>query len=244
MIRTVLIVDDEPLAAQSLMRKLEQIDSTLEIRTAHLPIIAIDIIKEWHPHLLFLDISMPEISGFDLLDQLDDTEQQFVLIFCTAHNEYAINAFEKSALDYLVKPVKPSRLATALQKANRIATGEWINRTRDTEMPPMQKVACSLGGNKLWLHVEEIAWFSSEKHETVVHDENGAEYFCPLSLTLLEQKLDPAQFFRCHRSHIINKTFIHLFNPGDNQVVLSPYPNTPIPVSRRLKQPFKKFTGL
>ena len=240
MIERVLIVDDEPLAVQSLQRKLMQLNPKLDIRTETSPTLAIDTIQRWAPHLLLLDIDMPEISGFDLLNQLDDTEQCFVLIFCTAYSQYAIDAFQKSALDYLVKPVVPERLAAALEKAQRAVSGNWIAPYR-AQASPLKKVVCTSGSIKLWLDVNDIPWFSSENHETVVHDRHGAESFCSLSLTSLEKKLNATQFLRCHRSHIINRDYIRQFHAPDNQVILMPYPNSPIPVSRRLKQRFNEF---
>ena len=243
MIEKVLIVDDEPLATESLKRKLHDLDDALNIQTETVPANAIDIIREWSPHLLFLDIAMPEISGFDLLDQLDDSHQNFVLVFCTAYSEYAIDAFEKSAIDYLVKPVEPERLVMTLEKVRRATTGGWIEQHRNSQKY-IQKVVCTMGRKKQWLPVSEISWLSSENHETVVHDKEGIEYFCPLSLAALENRLDPASFFRCHRSHVINRAYIRGFSSEENQLILTPYPNTPIPISRRLKQDFKKFLGV
>ncbi len=243
MIERVLIVDDEPLAVQLLQRKLLQLNAHLDIRTETDPIKAVEIINTWLPHLLFLDISMPEISGFDLLDQLEENERNFVLIFCTAHNEYAIKAFEKSALDYLVKPVEPERLAAALEKAQRAVNGSWIEVYREGTSS-MRKVVCTCGNKKQWLDVMEIPWFSSENHETVVHDKYGNEHFCSLSLVSLEKRLNAKQFFRCHRSHIINKKHIQGFQTSESYVFLTEYPKTPIPVSRRLKQQFKEFIEL
>ncbi|MBN2716358.1 MAG: response regulator transcription factor [Deltaproteobacteria bacterium] len=243
MIERVLIVDDEPLAVASLKKKLIQLDMGLDIRTETQPVSAIETIRAWAPHLLFLDISMPEITGFDLLDQLDDAHQNFVLIFCTAHSSHAIDAFEKSALDYLVKPVEPARLAQALEKARKATSGQWIARHRNGASP-MQKVSCSDGSKTLWLSVKEIAWFSSEQHETIAHDKEGGEHFCPLSLSHLAKKLDSTLFFRCHRSHIINREYLQLFDSAENQVFLTPYPSMPVPVSRRCKQGFKIFLGV
>jgi two-component system LytT family response regulator len=157
---------------------------------------AVELARGMQPDLLFLDIEMPGGSGFDVLDRLDDVPQ---VIFTTAFDAYAIRAFEVNALDYLLKPIAPERLAEALR---RVAPALHPSPATRLEQVFVRD------GERCWIvKVRDIGLFESEGNYTRLYF--GAER--PLircSLNALEQQLDPALFFRANRQQIINLEWI------------------------------------
>jgi two-component system LytT family response regulator len=188
-----LIVDDERLARVELMRLLAAHPEVEIVGEARNGEEALDLIDRLSPDLVFLDIQMPGMTGFDLLEQLDDVPP---VIFTTAYDCYAIQAFEVSALDYLLKPVAPARLAAALSKVRPRPERGRLDQVfvRD--------------GDRCWIvRTAEIFLLESEGNYTRVHF--GAEH--PLirrSLNALEEQLDPAMFFRAGRKDILNLRWI------------------------------------
>lgn len=188
-----LIIDDERLARVELARLLAQhpeVEIAGEARNGEE---ARELIQRLAPDLVFLDIQMPGMTGFEVLEQLDDVPS---VIFTTAYDQYAIRAFEVSALDYLLKPIAPARLAAALAKVRPRPERGRIDQVfvRD--------------GDRCWIvKLAEIFLLESEGNYTRVHF--GAER--PLirrSLNALEEQLDPATFFRAGRKEVINLKWI------------------------------------
>jgi two-component system LytT family response regulator len=157
-------------------------------------------IRESSPEVVFLDIEMPEMNGFELLDQLEDQVPQ--VIFTTAFDQYAIKAFEVNALDYLLKPIAPARLAAALQRAHACTPKVGLNRlfVRD--------------GDRCWIvRVSDISLLESEANYVRLHFAKER----PLirrSLNTLERQLDPAVFFRANRKQIVNLNWIEKTSLG------------------------------
>jgi len=194
-----LIADDERIARQELRRLLgahSEIEIAGEARSGEE---ALELIPRLAPDVLFLDVRMPGLSGFDVLERLDDVPQ---VIFTTAYDEYALKAFEVSALDYLVKPVAPARLAAAVAKLRPRAEKSRLDRVFVRE------------GERCWLvRVADIFLLESEGNYTRVYF--GADR--PLiarSLAALEERLDPAVFFRAGRKHIVNLKWVERVDPG------------------------------
>jgi len=190
---TALIVDDERLARQELRRLLaahSEIEIAGEARTGEE---ALEQICQLNPDVLFLDIQMPGMTGFELLERLDDVP---TVIFTTAYDAFAIRAFEVNALDYLLKPIAPARLAAALGRVRPRAERSRLEQVfvRD--------------GDRCWIvRLSEIFLLESEGNYTRVYF--GAEK--PLirrSLNALEEQLDPAVFFRAGRKEILNLKWI------------------------------------
>ena len=185
-----LIVDDEQLARVELRRLLRlhpDVQITGEARDAQE---AMTLINELSPDLLFLDIQMPGMSGFELLERLEDSVPQ--VIFTTAYDQYAIKAFEVNALDYLLKPIAPERLAHALRRISHVGPAQRLSQVfvRD--------------GDRCWIvRLPDISLLESEGNYTRV-------YFAterPLirrPLAALERRLDQAMFFRANRRQIVN----------------------------------------
>jgi two-component system, LytTR family, response regulator len=189
----VFIVDDERLGRAELRRLLAahpEFELVGEARTGEE---ALRLIPELGPDLLLLDIQMPGMSGFDLLDRLDDLPQ---VVFTTAYDQYAIKAFEVNALDYLLKPIAPDRLAAALAKV------------KPRQEPARLEQVFVRDGDRCWIvRLPEIFLLESEGNYTRVHF--GAER--PLirrSLNALEERLDATTFFRAGRKEIINLKWI------------------------------------
>ena len=228
-----LIVDDERLARNELRRLLAshpEIEIAGEARDAFE---AATLIRAMEPELLFLDIQMPERNGFELLEQLDDVP---LVIFTTAYDQYAIQAFEVSALDYLLKPVTPDRLASALAK-----------------FPMMPETAPLVKPERIFVRDGERCWFVSVADIAVMESEGNYArlYFgdsrplLPRSLKYLEERLDVAMFFRASRKHILNLREIASLDPWVNGGLLVKMKNgIEIGMSRRRSQVFKELMSL
>ncbi|MGA8598557.1 MAG: LytTR family DNA-binding domain-containing protein [Bryobacteraceae bacterium] len=202
-----LIIDDERMARQELRRLLAahaQIEIVGEARTVEE---ALELIGRLEPDVLFLDIRMPGMSGFDLLERLDDVPQ---VIFTTAYDEYALKAFEVSALDYLVKPVAPARLAAAVAKL------------RPREVRSRLEQVFVKDGERCWLvRVADIFLLESEGNYTRLHFANERP-LVPRSLAALQERLDPTVFFRAGRRHIVNLKWVASVEPtvGGNLLII------------------------
>jgi two-component system, LytTR family, response regulator len=189
-----LLVDDERLARAGLRRMLrEHADVTVVGEAANADEAALQI-RRLRPDLVLLDVEMPGKSGLQLLETLDDLPQ---VIFTTAYQDYAVRAFEVSALDYLVKPISPERLALALGKVRALAARE------KAPAPGLQQIFLR-EGERCWIvAAERIQLFESEGNYTRVHFD-GNRPLIYRSLHALEGRLDPALFVRASRSHIVN----------------------------------------
>ena len=194
-----LIVDDERLARTELRRLLAQhpeIEIAGEARNGEE---ALALAAQLSPDLLFLDIQMPQMSGFDVLERLEDVPQ---VIFTTAYDAYAIKAFEVNALDYLMKPIAPARLSAALAKVRPRVGPTRLERVfvRD--------------GDRCWIvALPDIFLLESEGNYTRVHF-NGQHPLIRRSLNALEAQLDPAVFFRANRKEILNLKWIDKVDLG------------------------------
>lgn len=196
-----LIVDDERLARAELRRLLAAHPEIEIVGEAQNGEEALGLIPKLAPGLVFLDIQMPGLGGFDLLERLDDMPQ---VIFTTAYDQYAIQAFEVSALDYLLKPIAPARLAAALSKV-RTRPDAGVGSSGDSRR--LERVFVR-DGERCWIvSLPEIFLLESEGNYTRLCF--GAER--PLirrSLNVMEEQLDPALFFRANRHQIVNLKWI------------------------------------
>lgn len=200
----VLIVDDERLARVEL-RRLLAAHSEIEIAGEASNIEeAKTAVAELQPELLLLDIQMPGGTGFDLLDQLELAPQ---VIFTTGYDEFALQAFEVNALDYLLKPITAERLAAALDKA----------RTRAASAVPKLNLHQQIfikDGERCWfVKVEDIVLLESEGNYTRVFF-GSSRPLISRSLRALEERLDPALFFRSSRKHLVNLQAIEKVEPS------------------------------
>ncbi|MCC7596580.1 response regulator transcription factor [Janthinobacterium sp. FW305-129] len=232
----VLLVDDERLARAELRRLLAP-----HVRQGAVDIIgeaasaadAVAQIAKLRPDLLLLDVQMPGGSGFDLLASLDDAPD---VIFCTAFDQYALQAFEVSALDYLQKPVQAARLATALARAGA--------RAQAVPPPAPRKVFIKDGERCWFVAFADIRLLESEGNYTRVHFA-AQQPLMLRSLSQLEERLDPAQFFRANRRQIVNLAQVAQVAPNAaDGLDLRLLDGSVVEVSRRRALQFKAATGL
>jgi len=203
----VLIIDDEMPARQKLQIFVENDPRFTVIGQAKNGQEALDKISELKPDLLLLDIQMPGMTGFDVLRLMDKSSP--AIIFTTAYDKYAVQAFEVSAIDYLLKPISKQRLQQALEKVTSLPTPNWDKRITQvlTELEHKEYIK-TLPVRHLQrvslLKVEEISFIISEHRLINVYNNNNQRFWTNESLTQLESRLNPEQFIRIHRNAIIN----------------------------------------
>ncbi len=235
-----LIIDDERLAREELKRLLIKHPSVLVVGEAANVHEALDLIERHGPDLIFLDVQMPGGSGFDLLAALDITP---TVIFTTAYDHYAIRAFDVSALDYLLKPIEPERLAQAILK---LPISAQLELKIETEAPhtPEGKVFIKDGERCWFVALEDIVLFESEGNYTRVFFEQNRPLMLR-SLNQLEAKLDPSKFMRISRRQIVNLGFVENIAPGLTGGLTLTLPHQlKVTMSRRRAALFKQMNRL
>lgn len=245
MIFKTLIVDDEPLARMRMKKLLEPYSDVVSlIGEASTGTEAVSLIRSLHPDLVFLDIQMPDKNGFDVLKEVD-SEEDPLIVFTTAYDEYAIKAFTEDTVDYLLKPIEDERLALCMDKVRRLGkvlTGETeaipvdeFSRNEPKEHEPyLHRIQAKIGERTLIIPLENVFRFQSEEKYTTVYASNG-KFIISTPLVDLEKRLDPAQFVRVHRAHLVAIDAIaeyqRLVN-GHFCIRLHDKDHTVIPVSR------------
>ena len=208
---TALIVDDEPLARAHLRRLLE--DQCVEvIGEAEHAALAIQLGEDLHPDLFFVDIQMPGLTGLQLAEALLHSSSQSLLIFVTGYSEHATEAYEHGALDYLLKPVSPSRLSKTLVRArarlhDAVARAELTRRIDEeatTTSTYLQRLPIRKDYAVRLVRVEEIVRAEAREKRVFVRTADGDEHRTYYTLTQLEGLLPPTRFFRIHGSCIVS----------------------------------------
>lgn len=205
-----IIVDDEPHARFRLKSLLEQTQQFVIVAEARDGVEACQLINSMKPEVVFLDIQMPCMDGFQVLEQINT--DPFV-VFCTAFDQYAIKAFETYSVDYLLKPVELPRLIKTIEKLHRLSEKLSIIRHLKAEFQQSEQeqkasiIPVRIGDRLILVPIETICYFEAKDKAVHFFDENGKEYFTDHSLQTLEVKL-PENFLRISRSVIVNKNFI------------------------------------
>ena len=243
--RKALIIDDERLARNELKKMIQEYPEIEIIGEAANADEAIGMIDELSPDVIFLDIQMPGKTGFDLLQELDNVP---VVIFTTAHDEYALKAFEFNALDYLMKPIDPQRLAEAIQKIIGVEERDMLvseeqNFSRNALGEDDQVFVKD--GEKCWfVKLSEIRLFESVGNYARVFFGTNKPLILK-SLNSLEERLDQRIFFRANRKHIVNLRMIEKVEPFFNGgLLLEIKGGEKIEVSRRQAVKFKEMMSL
>jgi len=239
MIRAI-IADDEPLARRGVRQLLSphrDISVVAETRNGRETIRAL---RELQPELLFLDVQMPELDGFDVLREIGAKHMPAV-IFVTAYDEFAVRAFDAHALDYLVKPLEESRFAEALERMRarrRSVKAVDLSRklsallaAREKESP-RQRILVSTSTGDLLIDANEIDWIEADDYYAAIHARAG-RHLIRESLASLEQRLDQARFVRVHRSAIVNLDFVSELRNKEGETLLVLRSGVQVPVSRR-----------
>lgn len=243
--KTAIIVDDERLARNELKKMLTDYPEIEIIGEAGNVDEAVKMIEELGPDILFLDIQMPAKTGFDLLAELDTVP---TVIFTTAHDEYALKAFEVNALDYLLKPIDPKRLSDAIQKVMFLEEREIVNNETRNENKSFLNDGDQVfvkDGEKCWfVKLSEIRLFESVGNYARVFFGTNKPLILK-SLNSLEERLDPKTFFRANRKHIVNLRMIEKVEPFFNGgLLLEIKGGEKIEVSRRQAVRFKEMMSL
>jgi len=238
---TALIIDDEPKLREVLNIKLNQfcpeikvLDTAKDVEDAH------SKINLLQPQLIFLDISMPGESGFDLLDKIDNIN--FEIIFVTGYNEYALDALKVSAVDYVLKPVKTEDLKVAVKKAtdridNKSKVEKYEVLKHNLHHIGDQSTKITIPGTNAYEFVEisEIIRCEGWQKYSRIHLKSGAVIVSSYNIGVFKEMLESYDFFSTHKSHLINKKHISKYQK-DGTLVMSD--GSQVPVARRRKEDF------
>jgi len=242
----IIIVDDEPLA-RSIVREYLQKYPELEIvQECSDGFEGVKAIQQHQPDLIFLDIQMPKINGFEMLELLDERP---AVIFTTAFDEYAIRAFEAHAIDYLLKPFNQERFDKAIQKWRDQAGGAQKNtnellETASQSPSQSQRVVVKTGSKIKIIPAQDIFFLEAADDYVKVHTQEGS-FLKNKTMNHFEKTLDPQQFVRSHRSYIVNVQQITRIDPyeKDNHIAILKSGGR-VPVSRNGYAKLRAVLGL
>ncbi len=219
---TLLIVDDEPLAREGLRMLLAEDPEIEAIHEAKDGREAVAALRRTRPDLVFLDVQMPEMDGFSVVREIG-AERMPVVVFVTAHDKYAIQAFEVNAIDYLLKPVTRERFAQALARAKaRLQTqpAEEASRqilslleTMAAPRRPLKRLAVRAAGKTTFVEIGDVDWIEAAENYVKLHV-GRASHLVHVAMNTLEKSLDPEIFVRIHRSIIVNVGRIQELEPS------------------------------
>ncbi len=242
---TAILIDDEPLARQIIREFLQafpQIEILAECENGKQAVAAINHHK---PDLIFLDVQMPVLTGFEVLERLEHIP---ALIFSTAYDEFAIRAFEVNAVDYLLKPYDRQRFVTAVQRALERRTGasaelerllRLLQHAQKPEAVP-ERLLVRQGERIIPVELKDIEWLEAADDYTIIHAGNNKP-LSTLGLGELEKRLPPSHFKRVHRSAIINlKRIKHLEKDGEGGMLATLTSNERVKISRRYAAAFRE----
>ncbi len=224
----ILIIDDELLAREEIARLLSTKPDVRIVGQCANAIEGLSAINRLNPEIVFLDIQMPRISGLEMLSMIDPAKLPRI-VFLTAFNEYALQAFDQNAFDYLLKPVDPARLEVTLERLRQDRTP---NPALLQPPPPLKQVASPGHQRVLLIKIDEIEYVTSTATGVYVTTDQGSEHFIELTLRTLEEK---THFLRCHRQYLVNPDKVkELSFRQAGAIELITQNNHHIPVSRRL----------
>jgi len=237
-----IIIDDEQDSIIALKWELEAFEDQIEvIGSFQNPHEAVKPIKNSHPDIIFLDIKMPEMSGFELLDRVKGHFEN--VIFITAHNEYAIRAFNVSALDYLLKPVEPELLSNSIDKLKVNHTNNLVEIQLDimekllSGDKKIDKIAVPTLKGLNFIKTSDILYCQSDSNYTMIFTTSNKKIVISKTLKQIELMLKDYSFFRIHHSYLINLIYIEKYLRG-NPAYVTIEGGKNIPVSRNRKSDF------
>lgn len=245
-----LIVDDEPLARERI-RDLVERDAEVELvgecRDGQE---AVSAIRELAPDVVFLDVQMPEKSGFEVVDEIGVANLP-VVVFVTAYDTFALKAFEVAALDYLLKPFDEDRFALTLERAKAQVRSRQPNAFQQRVLSMMEqlrpapavleRIMLKTGGSLVFLKTEDIDWIAAEGNYVRLHVGSGS-HLVRETIHSLDEQLDPRRFLRVHRSTIVNLDRVREIQPlvhGEHRVVLKN--GTTLTLSRGYRDRLARF---
>ena len=257
---SAILVDDEPLAREELHFLLKAHSDIQVVAEAGNGVEALQLIKDHQPDLLFLDVSMPGQDGLEVVRRLLDRKFKLKVphvIFATAFDQYAVQAFELNAIDYLLKPIEKGRLAQSLQRVKRLEEGstnaaaalEELMRTlqAQSKTPEQSKLLLRAGGRLLLVHAKDLifAAIGEGRIRLATKEIEGESNF--RTIEELQAALDPSLFWRVHRSYLVNVNHIKEVVPwfkSTYQLRMGDRKNTEIPVSRAQTKRLRELLNL
>jgi two-component system LytT family response regulator len=248
----ILIADDEPLARERLLALLPKDVSTEVIGQYGNGTDAVEAIRRDKPDIVFLDMQMPGCDGMQVVSSLGPDERP-AIVFVTAHDKFAVEAFGIRAVDYVLKPFDRERIETALERAaeyvNARRSGGLGDRIEDllansgaAHPPKAERLAVKADGRFVFLKFDEIIWVEAADNYVVIHTSTGERLMPRDTLSSIEERLGPQQFTRVNRSALVRIDQVRELQPtaqGDYTILLRN--GTRLPLSRNLRGRFEKF---
>ncbi|MEQ3512631.1 LytTR family DNA-binding domain-containing protein [Pseudoalteromonas sp. BZB3] len=228
----VLIIDDEPLARAELQRLLKKYKQIEVLGEAQNIIEGKALVDDLAPDAIFLDIEMPGGTGLELAEQL---KGEIPIVFCTAYNEFAVDAFSLNAVDYLLKPAAPARLEKAIEKLTSL-----LSETENTQLEDDFKLMVKFADKMKIILLRDILRFESVGNHAAIYTEFGKSYIHS-SLSKIEAKLDPSVYLRASRSEIIRlDAVVHLEESINYGLTATLSNGSEVDISRRQASALKK----
>jgi two-component system LytT family response regulator/two-component system response regulator LytT len=251
-----IVVDDEVLARQELCFLLQQLGGVDVVAQAGNGVEALGVIEDHQPDLVMLDVQMPGLTGFEVARRVVQAGLESQLVFVTAFDQYAIDAFEVNAVDYLLKPVEPARLATAVERVRKRLAAEKSPAKPDLEQllqmlgdrqGRREQLAIKVDDRFLLVHTDEVVHASVDDDQirVVTNSLSGTSNY--RTLDELQTRLDPAVFWRVHRSHLVNINKIKEIVPwfSRNYILrMKDGKGSEIPVSRSQTRRLREYLKL
>lgn len=241
----VIIIDDDRNDIEDLCKLLFDFPEINIIAECYSGLEGLDAIKRHKPDLIFLDIVMPGMSGFEMLNAVKTRD--FFVIFTTAHDKYAINAIKMLDMSFLIKPICASDLRESLfrfkdenEKGDKLRQYEELLKNQKVGGNEKKMAITKLGGNRDFIFISKIVYCSSAGEDdaqgayTILHLQDGDSFTATKTLKHFEDMLSPYGFFRPHKQYLVNRNYCKAyFKSNGAEISLECYPNKRIPVSRR-----------
>ena len=200
-------------------------------------------INKYKPDLVFLDINMPYMNGLEMLQCIGRENINFNVVFTTSHNEYAVEAFEYSALPYLLKPIEREKLLTSVNMAveNKATFSSQLGLLENNlDNPEKIILALSVLGGLEFIHAAEIVYCEADGNCSVIYMKSGSRFVSTRPLKYLTSLLPVRSFFRIHQSYIVNIFYLKSYKRGNSEVALK-HVKEPLPVAKGKKREFEHF---
>jgi len=226
----VVIIDDEPLARRALRRVLENYPGAEIVGECSDGSEAIEVLSKTRPDLIFLDVEMPHMSGFEVVERIKPSQSPFI-VFVTAHEHYAVNAFRVQAIDYLLKPICEEKIDEVLRRVlqrvqhnrlkeidSRLDSILQLIGTQRNELQrpaPLERLTIKNHGRIYFVETSSIDWIQAEGNYVILHT-GSTKHLLRIKMNQLEERLDSKIFFRIHRSTIVNVQSIKELRPFFN----------------------------
>lgn len=253
---STIIVDDEQLSREELSYLLRDVGDVDVIAQGSNGVEAIQLIREHNPELVFLDVQMPGLDGFQVIKKLVDKKHPLPqIVFATAFDQYAVRAFEVNAVDYLLKPFDKKRVAQSVEKAKQKLAAptpserleSLINLLEQQHKPQQHKILLRSGGRLILVDQKDICFATIDEGVITVATSNMEGHSNCRTLEELLESLDPKVFWRAHRSHVVNINRIKEVLPwfkSSYQLRMDDRRQTELPVSRAQTRRLRELFGL